>query len=378
MTFPRITSLPSAAFLALGLLMGCGSSGSDSARMDVRLVDGPLQGFQEINIHIQSVAIRGESGWITLGSPDGTYNLLNLTGGLSQTLVNGATLPAGSYGQMRLLLGTGNTVKLADGTIHQLDVPSGLQTGIKLTVAFQVAEGTTKDVWIDFDAARSIQLHKTGASDKYILRPTVRAYDKLVTGSVSGVFTDATSTLPLPRAVVTAQILDGTGQPAIVRSTLTNASGAYTLDLLPVGATYYVVSQPKIGTGPVVAYNAKASSALTLSDASPVRTYSAAFTSNASVGTVTGALTPMATASQNDLVSLMQSLGGQTVIVDWTMATVGTSNETYTFGSIPAGSYSVKALRTTLMPDGSTTTATSTAGTAAVTAGGTATSDLAF
>ena len=106
------------AGLGLILLVACGgsSSSSGSGAMNVHLVDGPISGYQEINVNIQSVEISGSNGWITLGTPNKTLNLLTLTGGVSETLASGATLPAGHYQQMRLILGSGNTVKLADGS----------------------------------------------------------------------------------------------------------------------------------------------------------------------------------------------------------------------------------------------------------------------
>jgi hypothetical protein len=366
----------------LAFLVACGGSGSGSSSgaMSVHLVDGPISGYQAINVNIQSVEISGSNGWITLGTPNKTINLLDLTGGVSETLASGATLPAGHYQQMRLILGSGNTVKLADGSVQDLKVPSGMQSGIKLTVSFDVAAGTTADVWIDFDAAHSIQVVQAGASGQYLLRPTIRAFDKTVTGSIHGTLTDAATTAGIPGAVVYAETLDGAGHAQIARSTVTDGNGAYTLDLLPVGATYYVVSQPVVGTTPL-AYDAKASDAFTLSGTSPVFTYNAAFTADIAIGTVSGSITPVATSAQSDVVNLLQSLatpasGTFTFIVDSGMATVGTSSETYSFASIPAGSYSVQAVRATLNADGSTTLSASAIQPAAVTAGATITVDL--
>jgi hypothetical protein len=350
--------------------------------MSVRLVDGPIAGYQEINVHIQTVEIKGDGGWITLGTPDKTINLLNLVGGVDETLVSGATLPAGTYGQMRLLLGSGNTVKLSDGTVQPLTVPSGLQTGLKLIVNFQVAPGTTKDVWIDFDAAHSIQVVQAGASGQYLLRPTIWAYDKLVTGSIHGTLTDASSATGLPGVLVYAETLDGMGNASIARSTVTDAYGVYTLDLLPVGSTYFVVSQPQTGTTTPKAYDAKASDGYALSVGTPVFTYSAAFTADASTGAVSGNLTPMATSAQSDRVNLLQSLatasGSHTFIVRTTMAAVGTSTETFGFTILPAGAYSLQALRTTLNLDGTTSSTASSIQPATVIAGATANVNLAL
>ena len=58
------------------------------------------------------------------------------------------------------------------------------------------------------------------------------------------------------------------------------------------------------------------------------------------------------------------------------MATVGTSTETYAFTTVPIGTYSVQAVRTTLNLDGTTTTTTSTVQPATVTASTTTTVNL--
>src|SRR5512133_3324736 len=377
-------SFLSVAGLGLALLMACGgssSSGGGSGSMNVHLVDGPIAGYQEINVNIQSVEINQNGNWVTLGTPNKTINLLNLVGGVDETVVAGASLAAGHDGQMRLILGSGHTVKLSDGTVEPLKVPSGMQSGIKLIVNFDVAAGTTKDVWIDFDAAHSIQVVQAGMSGQYILRPTIWAFDKLVTGSIHGTLTDAATSAGIAGATVYAETLDGSGNARIARHTVTDATGAYTLDLLPVGSTYYVVSQPATGaTTTLKAYDAKASDAFALSATTPVFTYSAAFTANASLGGVGGGLTPVATSSQSDQVNLLQSLttstGSHTFIVQTNMATVGTSTETYTFPTVPIGTYSVQAVRTTLNLDGTTTTTTSTVQPATVTLGVTATVNL--
>jgi hypothetical protein len=374
------------AVLGTALMLACGGSsssggGSTNAAMNVHLVDGPISGYQEINVHIQSVEINSASGWITLGTPDKTYNLLSLTGGASEMLAAGATLPAGHYGQMRLILGAGNTVKLADGTIQDLTVPSGFQTGIKLVVSFDVAAGTTADVWIDFDAAHSIQVVQAGASGKYMLRPTVRAFDKTVTGSIHGVLTDGATSVGLSGALVYAETLDASGNAGIVRSTVTDATGAYTLDLLPVGASYFVVSQPLVGTTTLKSYDAKASDAFALSAATPVFTYTVAFTVAAATGGVSGSVTPVASTDQSDAVNLSETLatptsGSHAFLVATTLATVGTSSESYGFTNLPVGTYSAQALRTTLNADGTSTVTNSTIQPAVVSSGVTATVDL--
>lgn len=345
--------------LALGTLAlaSCGSGGGGGGgsqhsgghgTMSVRLVDAPTADYTAINLHIASVEVGSDSGWITLGAPDAVFDLLQLTGGLSATLTGGTTLPAGHFSQMRLILGTGSTVTLADGSEQPLKVPSGMQTGVKVPINVTVAAGDVADVWIDFDAASSIQLHSTGNSGQYILRPVVRAVTKTETGSISGVFTDVANGFPLAGVTVFAETVDDTGVPHVARGTFTDDTGAYTLDLLPLGHTYFVVSMPTVGGDTPVAYAALASDALSLSMDAPSAGFTAAFTA-AGVGTLSGAVTPAAGEDQSDLVNLMQPLGtsGQALIVATTVAPVEDTAETYTFQGIAAGNYTVQAVRST-------------------------------
>lgn len=342
------------AVVALGVLglMGCGggSSSEPTGRMSVTLVDGPIDGFEQINLDIQSVEIRGAGGWITLGTPNKVVNLLDLTGGVTQTLASGATLPAGTYGQMRLILGPNNTLKPVGQALQALKVPSGLQTGVKLIVNFQVEAGSTKDVWIDFDAARSVQPHQTG-NGSWMLRPTVWAYDKVATGSISGTLSSGGS--PVAGAWVTAQVLEN-GSPRVIRRALSSATGSYQLDLLPLGIPYFVVSQPVVGTN---AYSAQASGALTLTGSAPLATANFVFQAASATGSVSGSFQSPAGTDQHDEVELLQSLpsGAATYafVVRGTNATVTPQGESYGFSLLPSAGYQARATRWTLAPDGS-------------------------
>lgn len=370
-----ILNMKSICFQAgLGLMLAaglaCGGSGKAAAdippspsggTMNVRLVDAPSSQFKEINLNIQKVEIHQSgsasgSGWLTLGTPNRTVNLLTLTGGVSETLVAGASLPPGQYEQMRLLLGTGNTVKLQDGTSAELTVPSGIQSGLKLPGAFTVAAGTTSDIFIDFDAAHSIQLKAAGASSQFILRPVVKAFDKAVTGSISGTLTVGGTGAPLAGATVFAETYDSAGNIAVARAVTTSANGTYTLDLLPTGSSYFVVSQPVSGG---VSYNAQSSAALALTTSSPTLKFSAAFVAAAGTGNVSGIITPAASADQSDEIHLLQTLstggsGQANLIIRTELATVSAS-ETYIFDGVPAGNYTVLDLRTTLDAAGNAT-----------------------
>ena len=351
------------------LLAACGSGTTSTgpATMNVRLVDAPSPGYDEVNIDVQTVLIKGEGDWVTLGNPDVVVNLLALTGGVYETLVEGATLPAGHYGQMRLVLGPNNTVKPKGGTLQPLKVPSGQQSGVKLSVNFDVQAGTTADVFIDFDAHKSVFVHQAGASNQYILRPTVRAFDKIVTGSISGTLSNASGTLPQGVFVFAETV--GSNGPTIAMSAVTDATGHYFLGLLPMkdasgqDIAYHVVSQPVIrdGTGAATAsYRALASAGIVLTQAAPTATWNATFALAEKTGSATGSISPVADENQGDVVfsrTLVPVGDGSTsasLIVRSTPVDVSSGTETFTVDALPvtppSTSYDFAAERTATDP----------------------------
>jgi hypothetical protein len=377
---------------AAAVLAACSSSSSsspaDQGRLNVRLVDAPSPGYLEVNVDVRSVEIATADGWTTLGTPNRVINLLALTGGVSATLVDGATLPAGTYGQLRLVLGPNNSVKLDDQSVHDLKVPSGQQSGLKLTVHFEVRPGTTADVYIDFDAHKSVFVHAAGNSGKYILRPTVRAFWQLETGSIAGTLTDEGTAAPLPGTTVTAQSL-ATGSPAIVRSTLTDELGHYVLDLLPLGAPLHVVAQPVVagtGEGASTVYAARASAPITLTATAPTAAYDAAFAEAFASGAIGGAITPVAVLPEVDTVEAWLDLdAGGTVsafVVRTAAAVVEAGVETYAMPDLPvadpSSTYTVMARRRGLDPSGGEVLGATAPAVVTVDPGAAVTADLAF
>ncbi len=344
------------------LLAGCGGGdgkGGDpaSARVNVLLVDAPSPEYAKLMLDVQRVEIaQAGAGWIVLAEPRRTVDLLSLSGGVMATLAQGAALPPGRYTQLRLVLGPGNTVTLPDQSVQPLEVPSGQQSGLKVPIAFDVVAGATKDLVIDFDGARSVHVRTTGASSRYLLRPVVNAQDKESTGSVTGSLKTAGGAA-IPGALVIAQTLDAQGNPVIQRIVQTGSDGAFVLDLLPAGATYYVATQPVVGT---TGYASAAAGPFAVSGSS--FTFTTALTSaplNPS-GTVTGVVQPALGPDQGDLVMLQGSfsLGGatRTLVTRTVPAKFTDSYELFTFPASDLGLQSVRALRTTYGPDGGSTT----------------------
>ena len=242
----RSLSLP--ALLAVGLV-ACGVGG-DTGRLSLSLTDKPTHEYQAVYITIQEIAVHAADdpadSWTTVATPAKTINLLELRNGVREQL-GMVDLATGQYTQMRLMIGAnsyagtnilgqphpayGNYVIDTEGVNHELKIPSGLQTGVKLVQGFEINENSTTELTLDFDAARSVVV--AGKSGKYILKPTVHVFDTELAAVLSGIVTKQSDQTPLGGAEISVQVYDASladpkDQVAEWRWTLTNdTSGAY-------------------------------------------------------------------------------------------------------------------------------------------------------
>lgn len=221
--------------MAMTWLSACDKDDNDSgsATVAVRLTDGPAD-YDAVYIDVQKVEIHSDaSGWVSL-SPvvPGVYNLLDFSNGMD-TLLCKTTLPVGNISQMRLVLGNNNSV-VVNGTTHPLSTPSAQQSGLKFNIHQELAANGAYDIWIDFDAGKSIV--ETG-NGNYSLKPVVRAYTALTNGRIKGFVLP-----PLAQPVVYA--INGTD----TFSAIPELTGYYMFCGLPQG-TYNLWFDAAAGTG---------------------------------------------------------------------------------------------------------------------------------
>src|SRR5260221_8693930 len=218
------------------LMFGCSKDSAQNATLQVRLTDAPGD-FQEVNIDIQDVQVSADTGgWKSLDVKKGVYNLLKFTNGLD-TLLGTVELPAGKVSQIRLVLGSNNTVKISDQG-KPLTTPSAQQSGLKIQVHTTLTAGFTYKITLDFDAARSIFSTGSGA---FILKPVIRSIVEATSGAIKGMVTPVEST-PAVYAI------QGTGTLADTLATAyaDQATGKFLLKGLAAGS-YTVAFAPKTG-----------------------------------------------------------------------------------------------------------------------------------
>jgi hypothetical protein len=170
-------------------LAACGGGGSGS--MSLSVGDAPVDSAEKVVVVFTGVELIPDSGdptTITFAAPK-TIDLLNDSGTASAQLFN-QPIPAGSYGQIRLMvMADGNPsnsyIILSDGTMHGLQVPSGSQTGLKLVSGFTVPSSGVVDYTIDFDLRQAVTC-PPGQAPACILKPVERLVDNTTVGNIQG------------------------------------------------------------------------------------------------------------------------------------------------------------------------------------------------
>ncbi|MEO7497189.1 MAG: DUF4382 domain-containing protein [Massilia sp.] len=334
-------SLLAAGVAAAISLAACGGGGGDGdtdsagttqllGGLRVALTNSQACGFDSINltvskvrVHQSATAAASDSGWSEIVlAPARKINLLAVSNGVRDVLGQ-ASLPAGHYSQMRVVLsantatGLENSVKPTGGTEVLLDTAAAPADGIKLASEFDVASGVA-DVVIDADACKSVIAKGAG---QYALNPFMKAGPATYNGIIGNMSTGLSGS----KVVVSAQ-----QNGVIVRST-TPVSNIFVLDNLAPG-NYDVVftadgrGAAVIGAVPV----ASTSSVITLSNATTPVVLATSTTRNIG-GVVTR--TPANTTSPAYVSAKQSIINGPTVTLK-TMAT-DLAAGAYTIANLP-------------------------------------------
>jgi len=228
-----------ALILMLGLsFVSCTKNTSTtSSTLNVRLTDAPGP-YGAVNVDVQGVEVTGTNNTVMLNVNKGVYNLLDLANG-KDTLLGTGSLNEGSVEQIRLILGSNNTV-VVNNVSYPLSTPSAEQSGLKLQVHQNLVGGVTYHILLDFDANKSIV--ETG-NGTYKLKPVIRTIDAAISGSIKGMISPVGLT-----ATVTAT--KGTDS----YSSVVDMSGNFLISGVPSGI-YSVVITPASPKLPVTIAN---------------------------------------------------------------------------------------------------------------------------
>ena len=339
----RYLSLVASASAAI-VLAACGGGGGTGTQagtgtLSVAMTDAPACGFDQVNVTVRKIRVHqsgsageGEGGWseITL-NPSRKINLLDLTNGVLEELGE-TSLPAGHYTQLRLVLdpnngaGLANTVVLstdpANTTEIPLDTPSAVQSGIKLVNGFEIADGETQKLVLDFDACKSIVAKGNGA---YALKPVIQ----IVPTAPNGIDGFIDTALLDDEVMVTAQ-----QNGVIVRSTVPDPkTGKFFLARMEPGNYDVVITAKGHATAVVAAVPVEsATSTVALSTSGTPLTLQAAATAEPSRA-ISGSVTLPSNSTEVAYVAARQSFAaGPKVTVRYQGAAVSGA---YTLANLP-------------------------------------------
>ncbi|MBI4546262.1 MAG: DUF4382 domain-containing protein [Gemmatimonadetes bacterium] len=302
------------AVLALALslpLAACDDGdnmGAQTGRMSILLTDAPGD-VKAAVVTIAGIYLQGQgsdTGRIFLTQTETTTNLITLAND-TRTLVDGATISAGTYAQLRFILtGAFLEVENADGSTSifasspgykglpagakvegELQMPSLAQSGLKVILpggSVQVT-GEQKILLVDFDVAQSFG-RQAGQSRRWVMNPVLKATELQVSGSATATLRlGAGVTLPsvggsaVTLANFKARLTSSEGSSEALALTDANADGVfeatfkflfpgqYTLEFVaPAGVSF--TTNPTTPTSVTVASAASVTSAFTVTAAS--------------------------------------------------------------------------------------------------------------
>lgn len=186
----------SAAVLSVAFLSACnGGSSSDGSTgsLTLNVTDAPVDDATSVVVVFTGVELLREDAEPVVFNFEQAkqIDLLALQGGLTATLLEDEEVPADEYSQIRLMVKANQNesdsfITFEDtGTAeYPLFIPSGDQTGFKLTGGITVPPEGSADYTLDFDLRKSVTY--APGLDRHILKPTVRILQTDAVGEIAG------------------------------------------------------------------------------------------------------------------------------------------------------------------------------------------------
>lgn len=149
-----------AGLLIIAACEGLPGSGPATSRVRLLLTDAPGPGIESAEVWVsRAYLVPGDSGGsVVITDEPQQFDLLELQNGVT-ALLGDATVPAGTYAQLRLIVDSARLTLVdgatfADGSSTKtLTVPSGSESGIKVNFAGGLDLTADANLVVDFDVA---------------------------------------------------------------------------------------------------------------------------------------------------------------------------------------------------------------------------------
>jgi len=191
-------------------LAGCGGSSDpvdQTGFLSLGISDGPIHSAERVCIEFSDIEFKqagfGETTIVEFEPPQ-KIDLLQFQGANAAPLVTNEVMPAGHYEWMRLGVnavrgtngGMGDTnsglcdgeasyIVMDDESMHNLYVPSGANTGLKLVSGYTVPVNDQVSLTLEFDLAKSVTA-PPGQDPDVKVRPAIRLVNNNEVGTLTG------------------------------------------------------------------------------------------------------------------------------------------------------------------------------------------------
>ncbi len=171
---------------------GIGGSGVFS----LNVTDAPIDKANKVVVEFIGAELRSGDATAPLvfDFAPKAIDLLDLQGISTATLIDNQPVPAGTYRELRLKVNVDEDgelesyIELTDGSRHELIIPSGAQSGLKIKRDIVILDGDARVFTVDFDVRRSIVVAgRIGKPNvKFHLKPVLRLVDNTDSGDITG------------------------------------------------------------------------------------------------------------------------------------------------------------------------------------------------
>lgn len=217
------------------IISACGggnSNGDGTGILSISVTDAAVEGVDEVWVEFSGVTLKPPTGEPIeyVFDPVRRIDLLTLTGENVASLLPDTEVAAGRYPWMRLSVNAtfdnvfDSYAMRTDGSMVELEVPSGEETGLKLVSGFTVTQNQVTDIVIDWDLRQAL-VDPIGQPGLY-LRPALRITDMTAFGTLSGVVQDnLLMTSESEMRTCTNDLAMGTGSAVYVYSPVVTEPG---------------------------------------------------------------------------------------------------------------------------------------------------------
>ena len=182
------------ALLAVVFFIGCKVSffvafNGGSSFLFVRITDAkpvlPSE-TEAVFVTFEELSVHKEGGeWISLALVRTPFaiDLLDFHSGKTTELVWPVRLEPGTYDRIKLSISS--AAVLRDGSFYSVAIPSGTLV-IEIDFFFDLEDGRTMDLTIDFDLSQSLKLFKTPVASSYRLKPVLHINQTETAATIHG------------------------------------------------------------------------------------------------------------------------------------------------------------------------------------------------